>query len=146
MKYEVVCSEGYFDVGLLVELCGTDPKKILSRKSTCSESCYGGIEKIIWIHTGVFLSVEEWNKITLDKTTDQILQELNIAKNKIVEPIHKNADMKSISWYQLWERIGRQPLYKTKNTMVKVLTHGELKECASIFTDDSNNFYLEILE
>ena len=37
---------------------------------------------------------------------------------------------KSISWYALWKRIGKQPMYKTQNTKVQVLINGELKECA----------------
>lgn len=36
---------------------------------------------------------------------------------------------KSISWYQLYKRIGKQTLHKTQNTKVQVLIDGELKEC-----------------
>ena len=50
---------------------------------------------------------------------------------------------KSISWYQLWKRIGKQPMYKTQNTKVQVLINGELKECALIFTNNGNDFHLE---
>ena len=39
---------------------------------------------------------------------------------------------KSISWYALWKRIGKQPMYKTQNTKVQVLIDGELKECALV--------------
>ena len=35
---------------------------------------------------------------------------------------------KSISWYQLWKRIGKQTLHKTRNTKVQVLIDGELVE------------------
>ena len=34
---------------------------------------------------------------------------------------------KSISWYALWKRIGKQPMYKTQNTKVHVIINGELK-------------------
>lgn len=87
-----------------------------------------------------------WNKITFDKPTDQILQELNICKNKIVESVCKNVNTKSISWYKLWERIGKQPLHKTKNTKVKVLINGKIKECTLVFTDNGSDFRLEIME
>ena len=50
---------------------------------------------------------------------------------------------KSISWYQLWERIGKQTMYKTQNTKVHVLIDGELKECALVFTNNGSDFYLE---
>ena len=43
---------------------------------------------------------------------------------------------KSINWYQLWERIGKQTMYKTQNTKVHVLIDGELKECALVFTNN----------
>lgn len=52
---------------------------------------------------------------------------------------------RSITWYQLWKRIGKQPLHKTRNTKVQVLVHGELKECALVFTDNGSDFHLQIL-
>lgn len=83
MKFEVVCTESYLDVGLLVETEVSKPKKILSRNSTyASGNEYGGIRTVKWVHTGVFLSEEEWNKTTLDKPTSQILHELNIKISK----------------------------------------------------------------
>lgn len=51
---------------------------------------------------------------------------------------------KSITWYQLWKRIWKQPLYRTRNTKVQVLVDGELKECALVFTNNGSDFYLEI--
>ena len=50
---------------------------------------------------------------------------------------------KSISWYALWKRIGKQPIYKTQNTKVHVLIDGELKECALVFTNNGSDFRLE---
>lgn len=52
---------------------------------------------------------------------------------------------KSISWYQLWERMGKQTLHKTHNTKVQVLIDGELKECALVFTNNGSDFYLELV-
>ena len=52
---------------------------------------------------------------------------------------------KSISWHQLWKRIGKQTLHKTRNTKVQVLIDGELKECALVFTNNGNDFHLEPL-
>ena len=51
---------------------------------------------------------------------------------------------KSISWYALWKRIGKQTLHKTCNTKVQVLIAGELKECALVFTNNGSDFHLEI--
>ena len=52
---------------------------------------------------------------------------------------------KSISWYALWKRIGKQPMYKTQNTKVKVIIDGELKECALVFTNNGSDFHLELV-
>ena len=53
---------------------------------------------------------------------------------------------KSISWYQLYKRIGKQTLRKTRNIKVQVLIDGELKECASVFTNNGSDFHLEPVE
>ena len=50
---------------------------------------------------------------------------------------------KSISWYQLYKRIGKQTLHKIRNTKVHVLIDGELKECALVFTNNGSDFHLE---
>ena len=50
---------------------------------------------------------------------------------------------KSISWYSLWKRIGKQPIHKTQNIKVQILIDGELKECALVFTNNGSDFYLE---
>ena len=50
---------------------------------------------------------------------------------------------KSISWYTLWKRIGKQPMYKTQNTKVQVFVNGELKECTLVFTNNGSGFHLE---
>ena len=50
---------------------------------------------------------------------------------------------KSISGYQLWKRIGKQPMHKTQNTKVQVLIDGELNECALVFTNNGSDFHLK---
>ena len=57
--------------------------------------------------------------------------------------MRSNRMKKSISWYQLWKRIGKQTMYKTQNTKVQVLIDGELKECALVFTNNGSDFHLE---
>ena len=52
---------------------------------------------------------------------------------------------KSISWYQLYKRIGKQMLHKTRNTKVQVLIDGELKECVLVFTNSGSDFHLELV-
>ena len=53
---------------------------------------------------------------------------------------------KSISWYQLYKRIGKQTLRKTRNIKVQVIIDGELKECALVFTNNGSDFHLEPVE
>lgn len=82
MEYEVVCSEHYLDVGLLIEKdYKLKPKRIRARSSTYSPKAeYGGVEHVAWINTGVFLSEKEWDKITFNESTDKILNKLRIKK------------------------------------------------------------------
>ena len=62
-------------------------------------------------------------------------EEKNKSKSKYMK--------KSISWYALWKRIGKQPIHKTLSTKVQVLINGELKECALVFTNNGRDFHLE---
>lgn len=50
----------------------------------------------------------------------------------------------TISWYQLWRKIGKQPLYKTMGTKVHVFIDGEMKDCCLVFTNNGSDFHLEI--
>lgn len=97
MKYEVVCTKRYLDIGLLIEQRGFKPKRVLARASTYGgrDREYGGVETVDWIKTGVFLSEYEWNKITCDKPTNQILDELGINRTtyKDDEEMKKDYDM-----------------------------------------------------
>lgn len=52
---------------------------------------------------------------------------------------------KSISWYALHKRIGKQTIHKTRNTKVQVMVNGELKECALVFANNGSDFHLEIV-
>lgn len=93
MKYEVVCTKHYFDIGLLIsEDIDSKPTRVLARHSTYSESGreYGGVQAVEWIRTGVFLSEKEWIEISCDKPTDRILVELGIAKKPYSESENKN--------------------------------------------------------
>ena len=49
---------------------------------------------------------------------------------------------KSISWYALWKRIGKQPMYKTQNAKVQALIDEELKECTMVITNKGSDFHL----
>ena len=91
MVYEVVCTKSYLDIGLLIEKNDElKPKRVLARAlaySSDPEPEYGGVETLTWVHTGVFLSKDEWKNISCDKATDQILSELGIEKNQILSEL-----------------------------------------------------------
>ena len=50
---------------------------------------------------------------------------------------------KSLSWHRLFQKIGKQPLHKTRNTTVQVLIDGAMQDCSLIFTDSGKHFYLK---
>ena len=52
---------------------------------------------------------------------------------------------KPMTWYQLYRRIGKQTIHKTRNTRVQVLIDGRLRECALVFTNNGSDFHLEIV-
>lgn len=82
MKYEVVCTKHYHDIGLCLETNNKlEPKRVLSRATYYgSDTEYGGVEIVTWVKTGVFLTKDEWNNISYNKATDQILRDLCIEK------------------------------------------------------------------
>ena len=82
MKYEVVCTENYLDVGLTIDWdLKSNPTRVLARSSSYDmDAEYGGVEFLTWIRTGIFLSIDEWKDISYNKTTDDILEELGIKK------------------------------------------------------------------
>ena len=79
---EVVHTQKYLDVGLLVKVDGNgNPEKILARYGQYSGSgCYGGLSFVRWQHTGKYMTVDEWNRLTQCKSTDEILSALSIRK------------------------------------------------------------------
>lgn len=87
MKYEVVCTKNYLDVGLLIEKNSkSKPKRVLARSTDYNhDSEYGGVEYCDWINTGVFLSEDEWKKISYNKWTNEILGELGIKQEIYLE-------------------------------------------------------------
>lgn len=101
MLYEVVCTESYLDVGLLIETNSEfKPKRVLGRASTYrNDSEYGGVETLNWIHTGVLLSKKEWIKISYNKDTDKILYELGIVKRN-----KEKDNMNEVVWKAIFEK------------------------------------------
>lgn len=79
MKFEVVCTKKYLDVGLFIS-----SSEIRARCSEYNRKARYGGSHTMWIGTGVFLTEDEWDKITYNKTTDEILNELHIKKDGIV--------------------------------------------------------------
>ena len=53
---------------------------------------------------------------------------------------------KSISWYSLWKKLGKQPLSKIRGEKVIVVDiNKECHECILVYTNNGSNFHLEML-
>lgn len=54
--------------------------------------------------------------------------------------------IKTITWYNLWKRLGKQPILKTRGQKVTVIDrNGEKHECILEFTNNGSDFYLKII-
>jgi len=52
-----------------------------------------------------------------------------------------------MTWFQLWKRIGRQPLKITQHKEVLLYSKdGTKHKCKLIFANKENNFHLELEE
>lgn len=50
---------------------------------------------------------------------------------------------KSITWFKLWQRIGKQPLRDTRGKKVEFFMNGVKYEVALVFTHNGSNWHLE---
>jgi len=57
----------------------------------------------------------------------------------------KNNSRRGITWYKLFNKIGKQTIKKTQNTVVQVLIDGQLRDCKLTFAN-GQTFYLEPVE
>lgn len=54
--------------------------------------------------------------------------------------------IKTITWYNLWKRLGKQPMHKTRSQKVIVVDrNGEKHECILEFINNGSDFYLKII-
>ena len=51
-------------------------------------------------------------------------------------------NLKPISWFALWKRLGKQPLSKTRGQYVKCCIVGQMWYCQLIYTHNGSDFYL----
>lgn len=65
--YEIVATRNFLDIGLCVRKNHSDhtPKRVLASSFQNSEDdrYYGGVEYLDWISTGVYTTIDEWNKV-----------------------------------------------------------------------------------
>lgn len=133
MVYEVVCTQSYLDVGLLIEKSHeSKPKRVLARASYYgSDTEYGGVEVQTWINTGVFLSKEEWQKLSYEKNTNQILSELGIEKKIKKE---KDEDMTTV------RQIVDDRAFEKKYNVEWYLGNGKLQTTSATMTSIENGY------
>ena len=138
--YEVVCSESYLDVGLLIEKNNKlRPKRVLARSSSSNdEPYYGGVETIGWINTGVFLSKDEWKQISNNKPTDQILSELGINKKIYSKPIKREKKGNNITTVR--QVVDDRAFGKNYN-IEWYLGNGKLQTSSAVMTFIENGYF-----
>lgn len=51
-----------------------------------------------------------------------------------------------MTWYQLFKRIGKQPLRLVRNKDVTIKIGNEMHKCKIVYTDNGNDWYLELDE
>lgn len=126
---EVVHTKHYLDVGLVIEHDKLgNPKRIRARYYASNPKAeYGGVDYVTWIKTGIFLSEKEWDKITLNKTTPQIIAYLKIERkkeNNKVNDVWKKIFKKYIDDFHAIDKlesdniIDDEDTYKLKNKLL----------------------------
>ena len=133
MVYEVVCTEHYLDVGLLVEKNSkSEPKRVLARSQTYNKDGeYGGVETLTWVNTGIFLSKDQWKNISYNKDTDQILSELGIEK-KIKE--ERGVDMTTV------RQVVDDRAFEKNYNVEWYLDNGEIRTTSAVMTSIENGY------
>lgn len=49
-----------------------------------------------------------------------------------------------MTWYELFRKIGKQPLHLTRNKDVTIKIDGMEYKCKIVYTDNGNNWHLEV--
>ena len=49
-----------------------------------------------------------------------------------------------MTWFQLWEKIGKQPLHITQHKDVTIMIDGMDYKCKIVYTDNGNSWHLAI--
>lgn len=136
MVYEVICTEHYLDVGLLIgKNDKSKPKRVLARASTYgSNGIYGGVETLAWVNTGVFLSKDEWKNISYNKSTDQILDELGIEKKIYPEIKKRDENMTTI------RQVVDDRAFEKKYNIEWHLGNGKIQTTSAVMTSIENGY------
>ena len=134
-KYEVVCSEHCYDVGLLIEKdYNSKPKRIRAKNYGSPKAEYGGVELINWINTGVFLSEKEWDEITYKKSTSRVLDYLGIERKttmakKVINGLEVNGE-NIITSLKIIKQVGEsivelqcEPSKEIESFLISKITH-----------------------
>lgn len=112
-KYQVVFTEDKKNIGLLTEKDKNgNPKKILAKYSSKDkEPCIGGVEYFNWFATDIYLTPNQWFKLSrssLDTSkpmhTDLVFRKLNIDATNIIDLYLSS---KSIVDFSFLEDIGK---------------------------------------
>lgn len=70
-----------------------NPTRVMARFSRYSGASheYGEVKHMIWYHTNVFLTIDEWREVSYERTTEQIMNYL------CVKPLPKGTLIQKIA-------------------------------------------------
>lgn len=132
MKYEVVCTKHYHDIGLCLETNNKlEPKRVLSRATYYgSDTEYGGVETVTWVKTGVYLTKDEWKNISYNKGTDEILRDLCIEK----KTYGRDEDMTTA------RQVVDDRAFEKNYNIEWYLSNGEVRSTQAVMTSIENGY------
>lgn len=142
MYYEVVCTKSYLDIGLLLVEHKGVPKRVKSATTKFSTKTEYGYVECFLVKTGVFLTEKEWDEITYEKTTEEIIKILKINKKevkdmskKIVNGLEVNGENIITSLKIIKQVCEDNQSTNGKNCPFNVDTDSNCKECLCGITD-----------
>lgn len=93
IRYEIVCTRNFLDIGLMINSFNGIPTQILARPYDGCEREYGGVESVKWYKTGKFTTRSEWNKIAAERYGIDLVDYFGLGKTNFdILPVKTNAD------------------------------------------------------
>ncbi len=103
--------------------------------------CTASIYKVVLIQSIGLLSAIVGKELNV-KRNQRLLKCITVGICFTVKERLTTMKNKPITWLKLWQRLGKQPLCKTKGKYVKVYKDGIIWYCELVFDHNGSDFYL----